>query len=87
MSMMAVLLLVAVVIVLLFFGLPRERVIEYVKELSDKLLLWFLWITSGFGSELTRDGKAEQQLWREQRLRNLKGLTHRPQQRHGEKKS
>lgn len=87
MSMIAVLSLVAVVIVLLFFGLPRERFVEYVKELSDRLLLWFLWTTSGFGSELTRDGKAEQQLWREQRLQNLKGLTHRSQQRHGERKS
>jgi hypothetical protein len=30
--------------------------------------------TSQFGGELTEDGKAEQKLWREQRLRNLRGL-------------
>jgi hypothetical protein len=47
---------------------------EWIKDLSDKLLIWFLHTTSRFAGELTRDGQKEQRLWREQRLRNLKGL-------------
>ena len=54
---------------------------EWIKYLSDKLLIWFLRATSGFGNELTRDGKTEQRLWREQRLRNLKGLAIRSRER------
>jgi len=40
---------------------------EWIKDLSDKLVIWFLRATSGFGKELTEDGKREQALWREQR--------------------
>ncbi|HET9296727.1 MAG TPA: hypothetical protein VFS81_13175 [Candidatus Binatia bacterium] len=58
---------------------------EWIKDLSDKLVIWFLRKTSSFGKELTGAGRAEQLLWREQRLRNLKGLAMRYQQRHGEK--
>jgi hypothetical protein len=47
---------------------------EWLKDLSDKLLIWLLRSSSGFGKELTADGKVEQQQWREQRLRNLQGL-------------
>jgi hypothetical protein len=54
---------------------------EWIKDLSDKLLVWFLRRTSGFGTELTRDGKTEQTLWREQRLRNLTGLAIRSRER------
>ena len=54
---------------------------EWIKDLSDKLLIWFLRVTSRFGKELTRDGKSEQGLWREQRLRNLKGLAIRSRER------
>ncbi|HXG50917.1 MAG TPA: hypothetical protein VNN77_05840 [candidate division Zixibacteria bacterium] len=54
---------------------------EWVKDLSDRLLLWFLHVTSRFGSELTRDGRYEQRMWREQRLRNLEGLAIRSRQR------
>lgn len=54
---------------------------EWIKALSDKLLIWSLRATSGFGKELTRGGQAEQELWREQRLRNLKGLSIRARQR------
>ncbi len=50
---------------------------------SDKLIIWFLRRSSGFGKELTADGRREQQLWREQRLRNLQGLAHRSKQRFG----
>ena len=58
---------------------------EWIKDLSDKLLIWFLRATSGFGKELTRDGKNEQDLWRDQRLRNLEGLAIRSRQRFGDK--
>jgi hypothetical protein len=54
---------------------------EWIKELSDKVLLWVLRLTSRFGKELTADGKAEQAVWREQRLRNLEGLGIRSRQR------
>jgi hypothetical protein len=58
---------------------------EWIKDLSDKLVIWFLRKTSSFGKELTGAGRAEQLLWREQRLRNLKGLAMR--QRHSKKSS
>ena len=54
---------------------------EWLKDLSDKILIWFLKRTSGFGQELTRDGRNEQALWREQRQRNLRGLALRSEQR------
>ncbi|HXT54546.1 MAG TPA: hypothetical protein VN826_08590 [Candidatus Eisenbacteria bacterium] len=54
---------------------------EWLKDLSDRLIIWFLRISSGFGKELTIDGKREQELWREQRLRNLRGLALRSQER------
>lgn len=55
---------------------------EWIKALSDTFLIWFLRASSGFGKELTRGGQAEQERWREQRLRNLKGLSIRARQRH-----
>ena len=58
---------------------------EWIKYLSDKLIVWLLRSTSGFGKELTADGKKEQALWREQRLRNLQGLAQRSKQRFGDK--
>jgi len=58
---------------------------EWLKELSDKLIIWLLHSTSGFGKELTANGKREQLLWREQRLRNLQGLAQRSKQRFGDK--
>jgi hypothetical protein len=58
---------------------------EWIKELSDKFVIWFLRGTSSFGKELTGAARAEQLLWREQRLRNLKGLAMRYQQRHSKK--
>jgi hypothetical protein len=54
---------------------------EWIKDLSDKLVIWLLRASSGFGKELTDDGKREQELWREQRLRNLRGLSLRSRQR------
>ena len=58
---------------------------EWIKDLSDRLVIGFLRATSRFGKELTRDGRAEQALWREQRLRNLEGLALRSRQRLGQK--
>jgi hypothetical protein len=62
-----------------------NRFMEWIKQLSDKLLIWFLRATSGFGKELTRDGNTEQRRWREQRLRNLKGLAIRSRERLSDK--
>ena len=59
---------------------------EWIKDLSDRLIIWFLRVSSGFGKELTVDGKREQELWREQRLRNLRGLALRSQERFGGRK-
>jgi hypothetical protein len=58
---------------------------EFLKSLSDKFLIGFLKVTSGFGGELTREGKEEQRAWRTQRLRNLKGLSIRSAQRYAKK--
>lgn len=58
---------------------------EFFKHTSDKLLIWFLKSTSGFGKELTREGHEEQKSWREQRLRNLKGLAIRSKERYAAK--
>ncbi len=71
--MLGILLLVIVALVL-FLPPIRERLLEAIKTFSDFLILNFLRRTSQFGGELTQDGKAEQNLWREQRLRNLRGL-------------
>lgn len=57
---------------------------EWMKELSDKLLLWLLRRTSHFEAELTIDGRRDQVLWRKQRLRNLEGLAIRSRQRASE---
>lgn len=54
---------------------------EWIKDLSDKLIIWVLRVTSGFAKELTQDGVKEQALWREQRRKNLRGLTLRSRQR------
>jgi hypothetical protein len=59
---------------------------EWIRDLSDKMILWFLAATSGFGKELTDEGRLEQRRWREQRLRNLTGLAIRSRQRFDAKK-
>ena len=58
---------------------------EWFKDLSDKLIIWLLHTTSGFGRELTADGRREQAHWRDLRWRNLQGLAQRSRQRFGEK--
>jgi len=47
---------------------------ERIKAFSDVILVFLLRSTSWFGRELTQDGRAEQDMWREQRLRNIRGL-------------
>jgi hypothetical protein len=54
---------------------------EWLRDLSDKLILLFLHTTSSFGKELTAEGRREQEQWRDQRLRNLKALSLRSEQR------
>jgi hypothetical protein len=66
--------LAIIVGLLLSFRRSREWLSEEIKAWSDLLVVFFLRSTSQFGSELTEDGKAEQRLWRGQRLRNLRGL-------------
>jgi hypothetical protein len=66
--------LLVIVALLLFVPPVRGRLLEGIKTFSDFLILDLLRRTSRFGSELTVDGKAEQRDWREQRLRNLRGL-------------
>jgi hypothetical protein len=56
---------------------------EWFKDVTDKFLIWFLKSTSSFGRELTSVGREEQKSWREQRLRNLKGLSIRSKERYG----
>ena len=80
-----IVLVVVAGIALLSFRKSRKWLSEEIKALSDTLVVLLLRSTSEFGGELTQDGKAEQRLWREQRLRNLKGLALRSRQRWGEK--
>ncbi len=47
---------------------------EGIKGFSDTILAFLLRSTSWFGRELTQEGRAEQDMWREQRLRNIRGL-------------
>ena len=59
---------------------------EWLKDLSDKVVIWLLRSSSGFNKELTADGEREQERWREQRLRNLRGLRLRSQDRSSRQK-
>lgn len=51
-----------------------QRLMEQAKAASDVVVVFILRRTSEFGRELNDEGKAEQVMWREQRLRNLRGL-------------
>lgn len=70
---------------LLLIGSVRSWVWEEIKEITDVVVVFFLRFTSQFGSELTKDGLAEQELWREQRLRNLRGLALRSHEKRAQK--
>lgn len=65
--------------------LGQSYIMESIKHLSDKFLIWFLKFSSNFGAELTRQGRQEQSLWREQRLRNIKGLSLISERRHAKR--
>ena len=80
-----IILSLAVVVVLLSVKATRGAIIEEVKHLSDKLLLWFLRVSSQFEGELTQEGRTEQATWRDQRLRDLQGLAIRSRQRFEDK--
>lgn len=54
---------------------------ESIKSVSDAMVLLLLRSTSQFESELTREGREEQRLWRDRRTRNLKGLALRARRR------
>jgi len=85
--LIVIVLFVLIAVALLFMRSFREWLLEQIKELSDRLLLRLLLLTSRFESELTEDGRAEQNLWRAQRLRNLRGLMLRSRQRFGQSQS
>ena len=78
---MFVLLIIVGLCALILSGQLRRWFVEGLKALSDFLLLIFLRATSRFGSELTQDGLTEQKIWRERRLRDLRGLALRSRQR------
>jgi hypothetical protein len=58
---------------------------EWIKDVSDRLVIWLLRVSSGFEKELTPDGRKEQEMWRDRRLRNLQGLSLRSRQRYSDK--
>jgi hypothetical protein len=58
---------------------------EWIKDLSDTFLIWLLRVTSRFESELTNDGRKEQAIWRQQRVRNIEGLSLRSRERYRNK--
>ncbi len=49
-------------------------VAEQVKAGTDFLVLLLVRGTSRFESELTEEGRQEQRMWRDRRMRSLKGL-------------
>jgi DNA-binding PadR family transcriptional regulator len=73
--------LVAFIALLIVVPAWRERFVEGLKSFSDSAIVSFLRATSRFGAELTEEGWAELVRWREQRLRNLRGLSLRARER------
>ena len=57
-----------------FWLLPPARtwISEQAKDVSDRAVSFMLRGGSEFGKELTRDGEVEQEMWRQQRLRDLR---------------
>lgn len=54
---------------------------EQAKACSDMLVLLLIRGTSRFESELTDEGRQEQRMWRDRRMRSLKGLALRAKRR------
>ena len=61
----------AALIALLVPGI-RNLLLDAARKLSDVAISGFLRGTSRFGSDLNREGLAEQEMWRQQRLRSLR---------------
>lgn len=57
---------------LLLLYLAGQSLGEVAREASDKLVSFLLRFGSRFEKELTPEGKIEQQMWRDQRLRDLR---------------
>lgn len=85
MSWVISLLFLAAVVGLFFITSVRAWLWEEMKEVTDIIVAFFLRFTSQFASELTKDGLAEQEHWREQRLRNLRGLALRSREKRVQK--
>ena len=73
--------LVALAALLIVVPAWRERFVEGLKTFSDTAIVNLLRATSRFGAELTDEGRGEQARWREQRMRNLRGLSLRAKER------
>ena len=65
----------------------QTLLIEPLKSFSDECIGWLLRAGSRFGSDLGQEGRAEQALWRQRRLRDLRGLALRASGRRREKDS
>lgn len=74
--MLKIIIFIVVLGTIVFLAVRKSRawIVEQFKNASDVVVLFVLRSTSRFGSELTDAGKAEQELWRQQRLRNLRRL-------------
>ncbi len=83
---MSLVLLLVIIALLLSVRSSRDGILEWIKDLSDRLLLGLLRATSRFEGELTNEGKLEQEMWRQQRLRDLQGLRIRSAQRFDKEK-
>ena len=79
--MLLLLFLLAAGVVFLLLSPTRAWISEQARDVSDRAVSFMLRGGSEFGKELTRDGEMEQEMWRQQRLRNLKGLAIRSRQR------
>lgn len=51
-----------------------QWILEQGKAASDVVVVLILRGSSRFGRELNDEGREEQRMWREQRLRNIRGL-------------
>ena len=60
---------------------------ELIKACSDFLVLRLICGTSRFESELTEEGRQEQRMWRDRRMRSLKGLALRARRRQQQRAS
>jgi hypothetical protein len=69
---MVLLFLLVAGVVFLLLPPTRAWISEQAKDVSDRAVSFMLRGGSEFGKELTRDGEMEQEMWRQQRLRDLR---------------